>query len=66
MKLSEWFKREGSGSKTRLQLETGLAYTTILRIEAGTTTPRAKTAKAIEEATGGVVTAAELLGVEAA
>lgn len=46
-------------------METRLAYTTILAIERGDSKPTAETAKKIEEATGGEVTAAEILGIDA-
>lgn len=64
--LSEYLKREGKGAKSRLQRKTGLAYSTIHWIATGATVARPDTAKKIEKATGGAVTAAEILGVEAA
>ena len=61
--LAEYLRHEGKGAKSRLQRKTGLAYSTIHWIATGATTARPDTAKRIEEATEGVVTAVELLGL---
>jgi hypothetical protein len=63
MTLQEYFEREGRGSRQRLATATGLRYATILDIANGKNVPRASTAKTIEAATAGAVSAAELLGV---
>lgn len=67
MTLAEYLAESGRGELSRLQRETKLAYSTLHALAKGkggrvpTATP--KTAKAIEDATGGKVTAAELLGL---
>lgn len=63
MTLSEFFRREGPGAKSRLHRESGIAYSTLHWIERGVTRPRADTAQKIERATDGAVTAVELLGL---
>lgn len=64
MDLQAWLERAGN-SRSSLARRSGISKTTLHRITRGETVPRAKTAKAIEEATGGEVTAAELLGLDA-
>lgn len=63
MTLAEWVRQQGPGALTRLQKSTELAYTTIWKIARGQQTPRAETAKKIEAATDGAVTARELVGL---
>lgn len=64
MKLAKYIEAHGTAAKRDLARKTGLRWATIHDIAAGKATPRAETAKKIEAATGGVVTAAELLGIE--
>lgn len=59
MRLSEWVKNHGTGAVTRLQVRSGLAYTTILRAVHGGGITR-RTAQRIAEATDGEVTAGEI------
>lgn len=68
--LSEYIKREGRGSLTRLHRDTGIAYSTLHAIarqrrgkRGAPPAVQAETARKIERATGGAVKAAELLGV---
>ena len=63
MTLVEYLRSGGRGAKARLAESTGLAYSTIHWIETGRTRPKVATAQRIEQATGGAVTAAELLGL---
>lgn len=60
MRLDEWVRRQGVGELTRLKNKTGLAYTTVHAIYRGAQTPTFASAQALSEATGGVVTIAEL------
>lgn len=72
MTLAEYLRRRGVGAKSELARKTGLAYTTIHYVARGKHPPShgggkwrvsSETAKKIEKATKGEVTAAELLGV---
>lgn len=63
MTLQEWLEREGTGAKTRLQRATGLRWQTVHELAEGRVKqPRPETARKIEDATEGKVSAAELLG----
>lgn len=65
--LSEYIAKHGTAAKRALADATGLRWATIHDIAEGRSTPKPETAKKIEAATGGDVTAAELLlGTEAA
>lgn len=66
MTLSEYIERHGRAAKRDLAEKTGLRWATIHDIARGVSKPRAETAKAIEEATGGAVRATALLGLDAA
>lgn len=66
MRLREWLDREGPGAQARLERTAPIAHSTLSRIVNGLSTPKVETAKAIEAATGGEVTAAELLGIDVA
>jgi len=63
--LQEYLSKQGHGAKAQLRADTGLAYSTIHWIAAGRTRPKIETARAISEATGGAVSVAELLGLDA-
>lgn len=65
MDLATWLKQQGRGAKGRLARAADVRWQTIHEIARGVT-PRPETAKAIEVATGGAVTAAELLGLTSA
>ena len=60
MRLFDWVQQRGFGELTRLRRATGLGYTAIHEIYRGIRKCRYDTAKAISEATGGVVSIAEL------
>lgn len=59
MRLKDWVGKEPKGALTRLQLETKLAYTTILRAVNGEVVS-AKTARKLSEATRGEVSAVSI------
>ena len=63
MTLAEYVAQHGKGAKRVLHEQTGLRWQTIHEIALGRTIPQLETAKKIEEATGGAVTALELLGL---
>lgn len=62
MDLKTWLSR-AENTKYGLAKASGLSWRTIHRIADKGTSPQAETAMAIERATGGEVTAAELLGL---
>lgn len=62
MQLAEWVAREGIGAKSHLMRSAGVAYTTVLGAVAGKTRSK-RVALALSAATGGEVSAAEILGV---
>lgn len=71
MTLAEYVKSKGHGALAQLQREIlsqgrNVAYSTLHAIKNGTVRPRPETAIAIEKATEGKVSAARLLGLEAA
>lgn len=66
MTLDEYIQEHGPGTKRRIAEAASLRWATVHDIARGATTPRPATAKAIEKATGGAVSAAELLGLSAA
>jgi hypothetical protein len=55
MLLSEWYKREGRGSLTRLHRRTGVSYSTIHEALRGVPISRHPIAKALSEGTDGAV-----------
>lgn len=61
--LQAYLDEQPRGTKARLARETGLAYSTIHWLAAGRTKAKAETAKLIANATGGELTAAQILGV---
>lgn len=63
MTLSDYIEQRGSAAKRDLAKKTGLRWATIHDIARGAAQPKPDTAKAIEDATGGEVTAIELLGL---
>lgn len=63
MTLSQWLAVQGRGSKADLARRIGISWQAIHAIACGRSVPRVRTALAIEAVTGGVVTAADLLGV---
>lgn len=65
MRLSEYLRRQGKGAKSKLARDSGLAYSTLHWLERGEIkNPRAATIRAIERATDGAVTMADLLGLD--
>lgn len=62
MDLATWRKKH-PGKLAELARAVGVRWQTLREIEIGKRTPFPKTAVAIEAATGGAVTAAELLGL---
>lgn len=60
MRLKEWVRRQGTGAISRLQRETGLAYSTIFRAAHDRKPVRFATAKLLSEATNGAVSVEEL------
>jgi hypothetical protein len=58
MRLKEW--AEAGGRYTQLQLETGLAWSTVYAIAIGAVSPQIETAKKISAATNGEVTVEEI------
>lgn len=65
MTLSEYIAAHGTAAKRAIADRTGLRWATIHDIARGTQRPQPDTALAIEAATGGAVTAVELLGLPA-
>jgi hypothetical protein len=63
MQLREWLSREGFGATAWLARAVGTRWATIYDISNGHV-PKAELAKKIEIATNGVVSAAELLGLD--
>jgi DNA-binding transcriptional regulator YdaS (Cro superfamily) len=63
MRLSEWCAQQGEGAKTRLARACDVRWATIHDIVEGRSKPQPETARRIEHATEGAVTAAELLGL---
>lgn len=63
MTLSDYIEQQGTAAKRDLAKKTGLRWATIHDIARGAAQPKPDTARAIEEATGGAVTAIELLGL---
>lgn len=61
--LRAWCDARGRGAITYLARETGRTWAAMHRIVEGRAQPRAETAKAIERATDGAVSAAALLGL---
>ena len=59
MRLKEWVDKQPRGVMTRLMVETGLAYTTVLRAVNGKAVSAA-TARTLSAATGGEVSAASI------
>jgi DNA-binding transcriptional regulator YdaS (Cro superfamily) len=66
MTLAEYVKVHGKKVKRVLAKKAGVRWATVHDIAEGRTTPRPETAKKIEKATRGQVTAASLLGLSAA
>lgn len=62
--LNRWLASR-EGGRTQLARAAGVRWQTVDDISRGKHVPRASTAIAISRATGGEVTAAELLGIEA-
>jgi hypothetical protein len=60
MRFREWVDTQPKGTMTRIQRETGLGYTTIMRARRGEPIAHYETAKRISDATGGEVTVEEL------
>lgn len=60
MYLSEYVTREGRGALSRIQRETGLAYTTVFRAARGRAIKKYEVARRISAATGGAVSVEEL------
>jgi len=61
--LQAYLDEQPRGTKARLARETGLAYSTIHWLASGRTTAKPKTARLIADASGGQLTAAQILGV---
>ena len=61
--FAEWLAERGVGGRAQVAKATGLRWQSVNDIARGVVTPRASTAKAIEAATGGAVSAASLLGL---
>lgn len=66
MTLAEYIEKHGTKAKRELARKTGVRWATIHDIARGKAKPKPETAKAIEDATDGEVTALELLGLDAA
>ena len=64
MKLKEWVERTGRGAITLLHRRSGVATTTIDDILLHGRIPRVSTARKLSEATDGVVTVPEILGLD--
>lgn len=64
MTLAEYIEKHGRSAKRALHEATGLRWATIHDIARGASKPRPETAKAIEAATNGEVSALALLGLE--
>jgi DNA-binding transcriptional regulator YdaS (Cro superfamily) len=64
MTLREWLDREGRGAQRRLRRTLGLAHSSLSRIVRGHSVPSLRTALAIERATDGAVTVADLVREE--
>ncbi|MCC7542380.1 MAG: hypothetical protein IT379_39545 [Deltaproteobacteria bacterium] len=60
MRFPEWVDSQGHGVMTRIQRDTGVGYTTLMRARRGELIGEYATAKRISEATGGAVSIAEL------
>lgn len=65
MNLTDYVAKHGTAVKKEIARKARLRWQTVHDIAEGNSTPRPETAKRIEEATGGVVTALELLGISA-
>lgn len=65
MTLAEYIAAHGTAAKRDLAAKTGLRWQTIHEIAEGRSTPKPETARKIEAATDGAVSAASLLGVAA-
>ena len=63
MTLGEYIEQHGSAAKRAIAVAAGIRWATVHDIARGVSVPRAGTARRIEQATGGAVTAAELLGL---
>jgi len=63
MDLSEYVAKHGTAVKKKIARKARLRWQTVHDIAEGNSTPRPETAKRIEKATGGAVTALELLGL---
>jgi ribosome-binding protein aMBF1 (putative translation factor) len=64
MTLDSYFKTEGRGAVSRLARKMQIHPSLLSRIRSGEYAPNVKQAKAIEQFTGGKVSAAALLGLE--
>jgi transcriptional regulator with XRE-family HTH domain len=62
--LGQWLAEQPRGTKAQIARTAGLAYSTVHWIAAGTVRPKAATAERIAEATGGALSAAQILGLE--
>jgi hypothetical protein len=60
MRLREWVRKRLRGELTRLQLATGVAYTTLHKLAHDEHEATYETAKKVSAATGGAVSIAEL------
>lgn len=60
MRFPEWARAQKSGTLKRIERETGVGYTTLMRLNAGETIARYDVAKRIADATDGAVSVEDL------
>lgn len=60
MRFPEWVQTQERGALKRIERQTGVGYTTLMRLNSGDTIARYDVAKRISEATDGAVTVDEL------
>lgn len=60
MRFPEWVQTQERGALKRIERQTGVGYTTLMRLNSGDTIARYDVAKRISEATGGEVTIDDL------
>ena len=61
--MGAYFARSPRGKKAQVVRDSGLAYSTVHWIAAGRVRPKVATAERIAAATGGELTAAQILGL---
>lgn len=63
--LRRWVERRGRGAMTVLQKRTGLTFAAVSRLVKGKAAPSPRSARLLEKATDGDVSAARMLGLSA-